>query len=64
MRWVAFAYGLASYVVFLGAFLYAISFVGNLVILKSIDERSWTSRGRGLYSKIPCCCYCLLFRTA
>jgi len=37
MRLAALAYGLVSYVLFLGAFLYAIGFVGDLLVPKSID---------------------------
>ena len=47
-RILAFIYGGTAYVVFLGTFLYAIGFVGNMVVSKSIDSGAEGPFGQAL----------------
>lgn len=39
-RFGVLAFGIVSYLIFFGTFLYSIGFVGNLLVLKSIDSES------------------------
>ncbi|TVP96865.1 MAG: isoprenylcysteine carboxylmethyltransferase family protein [Planctomycetaceae bacterium] len=47
-RWLVLLFGVASYVSFLGVFLYAIGFVGGFLVPTQLDELADTGRGEAL----------------
>jgi methanethiol S-methyltransferase len=49
---IAAAYGVVSYVVFLGSFLYAIGFIGNFIVSKTIDSGPSASLGQALITDL------------
>ena len=48
-RFATLTYGIFSYAVFFATFLYAIGFIGNLIVPKSIDSVPTSSLGKALF---------------
>ena len=42
-RWLVLLYGVVSYLMFLGVLLYAILFIGNLLVPRSLDSQPVSS---------------------
>ena len=47
-RWLILTYGLVSYLIFLGVFLYSILFLGNLFVPRAMDSQPTVSIGQAL----------------
>ncbi len=47
-RWMVFAYGVFSYLIFLGVFAYSIGFIGNLFVPNSLDSQPHSTIGYAL----------------
>lgn len=62
-RFFTFIYGTASYLVFLATFLYAIGFIGNFGVPKSLDTAA-SAPGKQPYGLTSDCCRCLRCNTA